>query len=125
MSTEAKPLTTIEVGNRLVELCRLGKITEAQQELFTDDVICIDPSHDGNPTTVKGKAAAIAKTEQFSTMIEEVHGGHISEPVVAGNWFSISWTMDITIKGQGRQNMEEIVVYHVENGHIVSEQYFF
>jgi hypothetical protein len=58
-------------------------------------------------------------------MIEEVHGGHISEPVVAGNWFSISWTMDITIKGQGRQNMKEIVVYHVENGHIVSEQYFF
>ena len=124
MSTEAKPLTTIEVGNRLVELCRLGKITDAQNELFADDVTCIEPANGHSPSTT-GKQAAIAKTEQFSTMIEEVHGGHISEPVVAGNWFSISWTMDITIKGQGRQKMKEIVVYHVENGHIVSEQYFF
>ena len=125
MSTEAKALTTIEVGNRLVELCRLGKVTQAQQELFADDVICIDPSHDGNPTTTTGKAAAIAKGEQFATMIEEFHGEKISEPVVAGNWFSISWSMDITMKGQGRQKMEEIIVYHVENGHIVSEQYFY
>jgi len=124
MSTESKTLTTIEVGNRLVELCRLGKVIEAQNELFADNVSCIEPANGHSPST-NTKQAAIAKSEHFGTMIEELHSEHISEPVVAGNWFSISWAMDLTMKGQGRQKMEEIVVYHVENGKIVSEQYFF
>jgi len=124
MSTETKHRSTAEVANRLVELCRQGKIIDAQKELFADDVHCIEPAN-GHSPTITGKQAAIAKSEQFATMIEEFHGEEISEPVIAGNWFSISWFMDVTMKGQGRQKMGEIVVYNVENGHIISEQYFF
>jgi hypothetical protein len=125
MSTETKPRTTTEVANRLVELCRLGKVLEAQEELFADNVTCVEPSHPGNAPGTTGKAAAIEKGKQFGAMIEEVHSAYISEPVIAGNWFSIAWTMDVTMKGPGRQKMEEILVYHVENGKIVFEQYFF
>ncbi len=123
MSTETKSLTTMEVANRLVELCRLGKILEAQEELFADNVTCIEMP-DGGPT-VTGKQAAIEKSKQFDALMEEVHSAHISEPVVAGKWFSISWTIDVTMKGQGRRNMEEICVYKVEDGKIALEQYFY
>jgi len=33
--------------------------------------------------------------------------------------------MDVTMKGMGRLNMDELIVYHVKDGKIVSEQYFY
>jgi hypothetical protein len=123
MSTEQKQLTAAQVANRLVELCRQGKVLDAQEELFADNVSCIEPPHGGG--TVTGKTAAIEKGKQFAGMIEEVHGAEISDPVVAGNWFSIAWNMEATMKGQGKQKMEEILVYQVKDGKIVSEQYFY
>ena len=124
MSTEHQYQTTEQVANRLVELCRQGKVLEAQQELFDANVTCIEAPYSNSPT-VTGKQAAIEKGKQFAILIEEVHSAEISDPVVAGRWFSIAWEMDATMKGQGRQKMEEILVYHFENGKIVSEQHFF
>jgi len=36
-------MTTQEVANRLIELCRKGQILEAQQELFADNVTSTEP----------------------------------------------------------------------------------
>lgn len=58
-------------------------------------------------------------------MIEEFHGGHISDPVVAGEYFSIAWNMDVTITGQGRRTIEEICTYRVKDGKIVWEQFLY
>jgi predicted ester cyclase len=44
---------------------------------------------------------------------------------VAGDYFSIAWMMDITMKGQGRVKMEEVCVYKVKDGKIVWEQFFY
>jgi hypothetical protein len=33
--------------------------------------------------------------------------------------------MDVTMKGQGRMNMDEIAVYEVKDGKIVKEQFFY
>jgi ketosteroid isomerase-like protein len=33
--------------------------------------------------------------------------------------------MDVTMKGQGRMKMDEIAVYGVKDGKIVSEQFFY
>jgi hypothetical protein len=43
-----------------------------------------------------------------------MHASETSDPVVAGNRFSISWIFDVTVKGQGRTKMEEICVYDVQ-----------
>ena len=123
MSTETTNKTTAQVANRLVELCREGKILDAEQELFADNITCIEPAHGG--PVVTGKAAVTEKSKQFDAMMEEVHGGHISDPVVCGNWFSIGWMLDATMKGRGRQKLEEICVYKVENGQIVLQQFFY
>ena len=65
------------------------------------------------------------KGEIFRSMVEEVHGGYCSEPIVAGNHFAIAMGMDVTMKGQGRSTMDEIAVYQVKNGKITKEQFFF
>ena len=117
-------MTTMEVAERLVALCREGKIMEAQQELYADNCVSIEPA--GAPMSrAEGLTAIIAKSKHFDEMVEEFHGAQISNPVEGGGFFSISWHMDVTMKGMGRQQMNEVCLYHVVNGKIVSEQFFY
>jgi len=117
-------MTTQEVANRLVELCRMGQIETAQNELYADDVTSTEPA--SSPMQfATGKNALIEKGKMFQSMVEEFHGQNISDPIVAGNVFAITWGMDVTMKDRGRSNMEEVCVYNVKDGKIVSEQFFF
>jgi len=44
---------------------------------------------------------------------------------VAGNYISVAMGMDVTMKGMGRMNMDEIALYEVKDGKIVKEQFFY
>jgi ketosteroid isomerase-like protein len=120
-------MNTEAIAKRLVELCREGKYEDAQRELYAEDAVSIEP--DGLPPgalgSVRGLAAIYEKGRQFNASIEAVHGGSVSEPVVAGNWFSVAMAMDVTMKGRGRMNMSEICVYRVRDGKIAHEQFFY
>ncbi|GLQ98293.1 nuclear transport factor 2 family protein [Dyella mobilis] len=120
MSTEA-------VAKRLVELCRAGEYEKAQRELYAENAVSIEPEgvSDGMQVRVEGLAGIFEKTRQFQSAIEQVHGGSVSDPVVAGNWFSCEMTVDITMKGRGRSVMTEICVYHVKDGKVDLEQFFY
>jgi hypothetical protein len=118
-------MTTKEVADRLVELSRQGKIEDVLKELFAANAVSIEPNDLMGPRTTEGLPAIIEKSKMFDSMVEAFHGAKISDPLVTGNHFSISWWIDTTMKGRGRMEMEEICVYKVENGKIVSEQFFF
>jgi|SRR5215831_8151733 len=115
------------IANRLVELVRAGKYEQAQEKLYAADAVSIEP--EGLPPgalgNAKGLRAIIEKGRQFQGKIEALHGGSVSEPVVAGRWFSVAWMLDVTLKGRGRTKLEEICVYHVRDGKIVQEQFFY
>jgi hypothetical protein len=116
--------STEQVAKRLVELCRQGQIVPAQEELFDEHVKSTESSTAQGPPVTTGKTTVIEKGKQFAALIEEVHTSDISEPLIAGRFFSISWLFDVTVKGMGRQKMEEICVYEVKDGKIISEQFF-
>lgn len=120
-------MSTESVAKRLVALCREGKYEDAQKELYSKDAQSIEP--DGLPPgalgNVKGLDAIFEKGKKFQESIVEVHGGDISDPIVVGNWFSCSMTMDVTMKEYGRMTMTEICVYHVKDGKIDREQFFY
>jgi ketosteroid isomerase-like protein len=120
-------MKTEAVAKRLVELCREGKYEEAQRELYAKDAVSIEPEGlpPGMPANVKGLDAIYEKTRHFQATIEQVHGGSVSDPVVAGNWFSCEMTIDVTMKGRGRVVMTEICLYHVKDGKIDREQFFY
>ena len=124
MTTALKTLTTQEVANRLLDLCRKGQFHEAQEELFSEDVTSTEPSYSPLKSAT-GKKAVMQKGADFAAMIETHHGGSFSEPVVGGNYFSFAMTLDATFKGKGRMQLEEICVFAVKDGKIVSEQFFF
>ncbi len=117
-------MTTQEVANTLVDYCKQGKFNEAINELYSNDIVSIEP--DGAPTKeVRGLESVLQKTEQFNNMVEEMHGMEISGPLVADKFFTCAMKMDITFKGAPRSTMEEICLYQVENGKIVREEFFF
>jgi hypothetical protein len=117
-------MTTQEIANRLVELCRTGQHEQAYKELFSQDAIAVEPEIAPVKET-KGLEALLQKSNAFQEMVEAHHGGTVSEPIVAGNFFSVTMSMDITFKGSPRHTEEEVCVYEVKDGKIVKEQFFY
>jgi ketosteroid isomerase-like protein len=125
MPTLEAVMTTQEVANRMNELFKENKWMEAQDELFADEAVSIEPENSPGLKSVKGKAAIKQKGDDFNAMVEDMHGGWVSEPLVAGNFISFGMGMDVTMKGQGRMKMDEIAVYEVKDGKVVREQFFY
>jgi len=117
-------MNTEAVARRLVELCRKGLFNEAQDELYADDAASIEPQ--GSPfPPAKGRAALREKSKRFEESVEAIHGVTVSDPVVAGNYFSCEMTLDMTQKGSPRAKFAEICVFKVRSGKIVHEQFFY
>jgi limonene-1,2-epoxide hydrolase len=126
MSTTAtKTMTTKEVAKKLKKYCEHGDFETAQKELFASDAVSIEPKAGGGfDKETKGLDAIIKKGEKWQDMVTETHSVEISEPIIAGNTFSLTMRMDVTTKDRGRTDMTELCVYQVKDGKIISEQFF-
>lgn len=118
-------MSTPEVAARFHELAQQEKWFDIQDELFAENVKSIDPAHSLWFGYAEGKANVRHKGEVFVSKIEGVHRMFTSAPVVAGNHFAVGREMDITVHGFGRIQINEIMMYEVRNGVIVSEQFFY
>lgn len=117
-------MTTTEIAERLVALCRQGNVEGAQRELYAENAINIEPYGTALfPRETKGLPAIIEKGRKFGALIEQVHSMSISNPLVAGASFACAMHLDLTIKGQGRLSVDELGIYEVKDGRIISEQF--
>lgn len=80
-------MTTTEIANLLVEMCRNGKTEEAKEKLFAAGIVSIEPVEGILPKETKGMDAIRKKAELFISMVENFYGDTISDPIVAGNYF--------------------------------------
>jgi len=118
-------MTTKEIAIRLVDMCRNGKVEEAKEELFAQDIISIEPVEGILPKETKGMDAIRKKAALFISTVENFYGATISDPVVAGDYFSVAWDTDIQMKGEDRKTMSELCVYKTKEGKIIAEQFFY
>ena len=125
MTTAEAVMTTQEVANRYNELSQSGQWDKIQDELFADNAASIEPPGVPGLQSVEGMPAIKEKARKFGEMVEEMHGGYTTAPVVGGRFFSVGMGMDCTMKGMGRQKMDEIALYEVKDGKIVREQFFY
>ena len=117
-------MNTQDVANQLVSFCREGKHMQAIQDLYADAITSREMP--GTPNEmISGKEAVTQKTVDFFSSVEEIHGNEVSDPMIAGNHFSCNMVLDATFKEGGRQRIEEVCVYEVNNGKIVNEQFFY
>ncbi len=117
-------MDTLQIANRLVELCRQGKFDQAQEELYHKDAVSHEPPQSPFPTA-KGLEGIKTKGKNFQSMIKENHGGYLTDPVVGGNHFSLGMGMDVTMKDGNRLKLDEICVYQVKDGKIILEQFYY
>ncbi len=117
-------MTTREVADKLVDMCRQAKNLEAVEELYADNVVSKEMP--GYPVEItSGIKAVHKKSEDWLANVQEFHSGDIADPVIAGNHFTTRMSFDVTFKDRGRQQMDEVCVYEVNNGKIVNEQFFY
>jgi len=118
-------MTTAQIAHQLKTLCEQGKFDSALKELFATDAVSIEPraTSDFDKET-KGLDGLLAKGDKWNKMVEKQHSFEISEPVVAGQSFALTMHFDVTMKERGRMDMTELCLYKVENGKIVSEEFF-
>lgn len=118
-------MTTLEIANRLAVLCRDVKFETAQHELYAADAISIETvPAPGYEKKTKGLDAIIKKGHQFESTVEAYHNTTVSDPLVSGNSFALVLSMDLTMKERGRVKLDELCVYEVKDGKIISETFY-
>jgi len=121
-------MTTYETAARYHELASQRKFIEIQDALYDEHVVCQEPDKAasmGMPVFTHGREAVKAKGAARRATIETMHSYTCSEPLVAGEFFSVVLKQEVTFKGKPRITLEEIGVFHVKDGKIVKEQFFY
>ncbi len=119
-------MTTQEVADQLVALCREGKFHDAIDALYAEDIVSVEAgAPPGQSKESVGLAAVKAKGQWWSEN-HDVHAVTVEGPLVAGSHFSATFKLDVTFKPAGRRFlMQEIAVYEVKDGKVVYEQFFY
>ena len=119
-------MSTTEIANDLLELCRQGKNMEAIEKYYADGIVSVESmSAPGMPAEMTG-IAAIKGKNQWWFENHEVHSAEMKGPLVAGNNFAIEYNYDITQKATGQRFVvAEIGLYTVADGKIVREHFYY
>ncbi len=119
-------MTTLDVGKKLVELCKQGKYLEAIDSLYSPEIVSVETcSMNGMPGEMHGKKTVRGKTEWWLAN-HEYHSGEIRGPFPNGDRFTVYFKADVTNKqNDKRSTIEEIALYTVANGSIVHETFFY
>jgi hypothetical protein len=118
-------ITTSAIASEIYALALDNKFEQIQRLYFADDAKSIEAEEYGALVTVQGLDNIIAKGDAWQKEVEEVHGGYVLEPKVFGNYIFMEMGLDITMKGQPRMEMKEMVKYEVKEGKIISEEFFY
>ena len=118
-------MTTQDVAGQLVMLLREGKFEAIYDQLFdTEKVKHIEPQSEFFPE-LTGVAAIKEKDEMMATNIEAIEHMEVGEPINSKDHIAIPYKISLKLKDGNSMNLDEIIVYKVEDGKIVLEQFFY
>ena len=119
-------MTTKDIGQKLVDLCKAGKNTDAMQSLYAKDIVSLEAgAPPGQSPETKGLDACLAKGKQWREQ-HEIHSAKVEGPFPNGNRFAVKFDYDVTHKPDNkRMQVHEVALYTVENDKIVREEYFY
>ena len=121
--------STLEIGKKLVSLCKQGQWLNAIDTLYSADIKSIEamavPSH---PQQMNGIAAVREKTIAF-TNGHDIHHCEVGGPWPHGDRFIVTFRLDLTAKSGPmagkRFVIEEAALYTVKGGKIAQEEFFY
>jgi ketosteroid isomerase-like protein len=118
-------MSTQDVANKVVELCKQAKFHEALA-LYSPDIVSVEAfAPPGQSRETKGLDGVKAKGEWWVNN-HEVHSAIVEGPLVAGDHFAVTFKFDVTFKPENKRiKMDEIGMYKVADGKIVREEFFY
>lgn len=121
--------TTLEVGRKLVELCKQGKHLEAIDSLYAPNIVSIEAMSMPNSPARKEGIAAVREKNKWWVDNHTVHGSENMGPFPNGDRFICHFKYDVTPKvgpmAGKRMTMDEGALYTVKDGKIVQEEFFY
>jgi len=119
-------MTTMDIANKLVALCREGKDAEAQCLLYAEDAVSVEAGAPAGQDPEKRGLVAIRAKGEWWYANHEVHQVTITGPWPHGDRFILGFKIDVTPKATGQRfQMEEMALYTSRDGKIVREEFFY
>jgi len=122
--------SALEVGTKLVELCRQHQNVKAVETLYASNAVCIEATAGDPrfPQRMEGKAAIRDKNDWWLKN-HDFHGEEVRGPFPHGDRFIVYFKIDVTpkdgpMKGK-RMQMDEAGLYTLKDGKIVQEEFFY
>ncbi len=120
-------MTTQEDADAIVVNIKKNDFSACYKNYYSEDVIKYEPkdSSIGSVRETKGLKAVLQNATDFHAIIEKFISKEISEPLVAGNFFSFRLCQEFELKSIGYVKLNELCAYRIMNGKIVYEEYFY
>jgi ketosteroid isomerase-like protein len=119
-------MTTQELADKFVQMCKEGKNFDVMKQLYHDDIVSVEAEvrKTGSHETA-GKEAVIQKSAEWAAA-HEIHGATVEGPFMLGDEFGVVFEFDVTPKATGqRASNREIALYTVADGLITLEKYYY
>jgi hypothetical protein len=119
-------MTTNEIGQKYVALCREGRHEELLATLFSNDAESVEAiAPPGGERTTKSLDGIRAKGKWWADN-HEVHKAETFGPYPHGDRFAVRFVYEVTHKPSGqRRAMDEIGLFTVVDGKITREEFFY
>lgn len=119
-------MTNQEIANRLHSLVKAGDYFTAYDELFSTNVVAIEPQlSEMGLAEVKGLEAVKEKVATLGQGIEELISREMSAPIVTDSHIAFTNTVKARLKDGHEFNLSEICLYKVADGKIISEEFIY
>ena len=107
MPGEEAKMSTLEIANKLVALCREGRSEECQQTLYAQDIVSVEAgAPPGGQREARGLEAIKAKSKWWRDN-HEIHSAEISDPYPGRRrplWRSLHLRCNAEVRGQALQD---------------------
>ncbi len=127
--TTAQPMTTQQVAEQLVSLCRQGQNLVAMEQLYDANIVSVEASTSEGARAYKEVTGIAACKEKGMKWVaaHEIHGATVEGPFMHGaDKFAVYFVFDVTPKATGqRVSQKEVGLYTVKNGKITREEWYF
>lgn len=113
--------TLTELVDELNQMILEGKILEAFDKFYADDVVMQDndyPQRVGKPTNRQYE-------EDFVNGLTAFRGAKVLNTIISDGIAVVEWWMDFTHKDYGDRNYTQVAVQRWKNGQIVEEKFYY
>lgn len=122
-------MTTKEIADQLVALCRAGRNLEAVDALLSADVVSVEARGDETmPAEMRGRDVIRGKNQWWIDN-HKIHSAEVKGPFPHGDRFAVIYNFVVTpvagpMAGK-KMRMEEVALYTVNDGKITREEFFY